>query len=651
MLWGKIGHHYARKKKYSIAAKYLSRAKPSSLKLEQKISLAESLHYTGKSEEAASYLKEVIRDHPSIGWIHERRAHILREMYREEEAIEELDEAIRLDGDHYMNWYTRGLAHKDLGHYEEAIHDLKESIRREDASSVISTYYELAMVFYQSERYEEALPYFEKTLSSSKVIPNYYFMHAITLEELGRTPEAIDTLLKGKILLDKYRSRPDQGYAIFAETTLYSYGAFLTFQRLLEPTFAFRLTLFRLYAGAGDHDSAQAMIDEVILMFPGTAELFFQRGKWHSEQGKMEEAIRDFDECIRLEPAHVQAMLGKANTYRSRHLHTEAAGMLENIIAIDPDNVLARYWLADSLCVLEQYDQALAASEELLKLEDDDPLNYIQRGDICMGMNQPGEAELSFAQATRLEDSAKARGKRAYALYLLGRHEEALAQHQEEARLDPSLLDHPYYHAGIGHNYKALGDWEFAISEYSRAIELDAEQAEFYLCRAQCFLETEAWSRTEQDCTKGMTLQPELTDFYNMRGFAYYSLKEYERARQDVQACIALQPQVASGYYNLGRIEYAAGNPDEALAYLEQALQRNAMHALSYLYQAYIHYDNFNTDACVESIARWALYSDVHATPEAKRRAIETIDEFDEDVREQAAQHLGSFYGEAQYYS
>jgi len=90
VIWSWLGKHYYKKKNYNKAAKYLIKSK-SFTSVDDYVRLAESLHYADRSEDALKVMADGISRFPASSYLYERRAHLLREMYREEEAIRDLE--------------------------------------------------------------------------------------------------------------------------------------------------------------------------------------------------------------------------------------------------------------------------------------------------------------------------------------------------------------------------------------------------------------------------------------------------------------------------------------------------------------------------------------------------------------------------------
>lgn len=650
MIWKLIGKYYGKKRNFKQAAKFLHKGRRSLTTVSEIGMLAESLHNIGQSDKSLSYLGDMIAKYPRSSHLHERRAHILREMHREEEAIADLDIAIKLNQGRYINWYTRGLAYKDLGKYEEAVRDLKESIAREGPSTVISTYFELAMAYFQSGQYEEAVDYFEKTIRTTRAIPSYFYMLSRSLEELDRTQEAIDILTEGVSMLDYYESMPDKGYAHFAQTTNYSFGAFKTFQRMLAPTYSFRGSLSQLYIRIGNYERAEETMNQAIRLYPGESELYLRRGDFFLDLKQWEQASADYGKVIQLDSSNMKGHYQLAKVYRQMDDEENAMHIFRRLYEqkVTPATC---YWLADSYFRMGQTDEALSINKRLLEIEDDDALNYMQQGEILLKLNRYHEAEQAFGKAVELNDHAEARNRKSYALYLQDKYEDAIMELQESEANDAEAVKDPFHHLALGHNYKAMGEWEFAVMSYSKAIGLYLDNKICYEYRAECYLELKQFEAAIADCSKAISMSPDSFKLYQMRGYAYYCMEDYGLARKDVLTNIALEPKSPLGYYHLGMIDYAERDYEEALNHFKRTVELDRTHANSYIYQAYIYFNRYDIDDCAQCIVQWAMTRFAEMPLDYKRTAIESLEGFDETALTEALDKLNSMYGETAYLS
>lgn len=88
-------------------------------------------------------------------------------------------------------------------------------------------------------------------------------------------------------------------------------------------------------------------------------ELFFAGSDLHGE-GRYEEALAKFDECLRIDPRYKDALLGKAMVHLGRGEFDLAIEYGKRIVEIDPDDLLAY----TNLSVFYQRAGKIAEAEE-----------------------------------------------------------------------------------------------------------------------------------------------------------------------------------------------------------------------------------------------------------------------------------------------
>lgn len=650
-IWLKIGSYYQERQDLEKALKYIRKGQKAIQLLNDQIIYAELLHNNGHAEEAIAYLGQVI-EWKGAARAYERRAHILRELGREEEAISDLNEAIKLNEDNFMTWYTRGITYKDMGNYEEAIRDLKESIKREDESTVISTYYELGMAYYENGNPVDAVECFRESLKNpGRSIPIYYFMLARCLDLTDMMEEAVKILLQGVELSNRYEAEPDQGYGLFDASTNYSYGAFLTFQRQTRETFSFRRLLADLYLQLGQYEKGVEAASEGLQIYAGAVDLYLKRAEIYAAWGKKQQAVEDLGLAIHQDPNDFRAYFELSRLYKEDGEEEKAAEIIGKLYRLHPESPLVCYWLADSYYRLGRNEEAIQLNEKLLEIESDDPANYTQRADIYIEMLDLPAAEQALREALKLSSTSEIHNKQSYVMYLQGKNEDALLELQNAVSLDPEFEGHPTYLVASGHIYKEMALWDLAIDAYSKAIRMNPNSARLYEFRAGCLFETEQLDRALSDCSRGIELDSSYAGLYSLRSGIYMAMMDYARAKVDILKFLEFQPGHPGAYYRLGQIHYKDNEEEAALESLDEVLNILPDHADSYLYRAYIYFRQFESEQTVQNIVNWSLYLSKDHSPSEKIRAIEELEGFDETILERAVEKLTEMYGHQLYLS
>ena len=92
-----------------------------------------------------------------------------------------------------------------------------------------------------------------------------------------------------------------------------------------------------------------------------------------------------------------------------------------------------------------------------------------------------------------------------------------------------------------GNRYSRNGVYDQAISDYTRAIELDARFAEAYFNRGVSKYELGLYDDTIVDLTKAISLNPEDDNYYGRRSLAYLFNDQPELAAIDQDMCDELR--------------------------------------------------------------------------------------------------------------
>ena len=147
------------------------------------------------------------------------------------------------------------------------------------------------------------------------------------------------------------------------------------------------------------------------------------------------------------------------------------------------------------------------------------------------------------------------------AKYDLGDYEGAVQDCNKAIELDPDYAS-AYYNRGIA-KY-GLGDYEGAVQDYSKAIELNPDYANAYYNRAYAKDNLGDYEGAVQDYSKAIELSDDCSSAYNNRGVAKHYLGDYKGAIQDYSKAIELDPYDKDAYRNRGLAKMMLGDNDAA---------------------------------------------------------------------------------------
>lgn len=150
-----------------------------------------------------------------------------------------------------------------------------------------------------------------------------------------------------------------------------------------------------------------------------------------------------------------------------------------------------------------------------------------------------------------------------------------------------------FYNRGLAHLRK--GDFERAISDNSKVIEVTPDDAEAYNNRAIAYGEKNDLNQAIVDYTKAIEINPNYAVAYFNRGTAYAKHGLYEEALADFNKAIGINPNLGEAYVSRGIIYSQKDRVDEAISDFDKAVSINPNLAEAYFNRAstYLQKGNF----------------------------------------------------------
>jgi len=118
--------------------------------------------------------------------------------------------------------------------------------------------------------------------------------------------------------------------------------------------------------------------------------------------GEYEEAVRDFNAAIRLDPHHATAYLDRGLAYEEEGQYQEAISDYDMALRLDPKHALAHVHRGNAWFALADFDQAIYDYTEAIHLDPDLAVAYYHRGLVFQEKGYADEAKADEETALRL---------------------------------------------------------------------------------------------------------------------------------------------------------------------------------------------------------------------------------------------------------
>lgn len=467
--------------------------------------------------------------------------------------------------------------------------------------------YQRGLEAMQEEKNEEAIDFFNKDLQDNP--KNGYSLSWIAhlrllQEDFGQALTAADHALK-------YLPKKDPEYVIFAYTTraitylnlqdtvkaINDYTAAIKASPETESLYEKRA---QIYYELEKYDLADADYKKMIDLKPGDVMGYMGLGRNAKEQKKYDEALKQFDYVIKLSSNYSSGYSFRAEVLLEQKKWAEATDDLISAMKCDWDRKAV--YLANNL-----EDPAFTMMTSKLKIQTKKSPNEVtwpyMAGMMFEGKKNYSKAIENYQEANKRNASPTIISRIANCHSEMGEYDKALSSIDQALNMDSTdlsnlerkanilyemgnaksaidvytqlLNDQPEYAFGYYRRgwFKELdGDLDGAIEDLSLCIVLDPTHNYAIEARGDIYLKQGKKELAEEDFRKVIELE-DSPEKYECIHYAYQGLGQYDKAIEAMESIIARDEDRAGGYYDAACLYSRMKDKDNALKYLEKALE------------------------------------------------------------------------------
>ncbi|MEO8606235.1 MAG: tetratricopeptide repeat protein [Chloroflexota bacterium] len=216
---------------------------------------------------------------------------------------------------------------------------------------------------------------------------------------------------------------------------------------------------------------------------------------------------------------------------------------------------VANLTIGEILVLSKKYEAALPLFEAAVDLIKDEPMDRLQELDA-------GKAYMILGAMYTI-DRIRLGGDN---------FDKGIAALNRASEIDSDPKEMLLIYQGLAAFYALQDNYEQAISNDNKAIELEPNNAQVYLSRANTYAAQEKLADALSDYEHAIALQPDLTDAYTGRGNVYLGQKRYDDALADFDKALTLNPASPNAWLGKGQILTVQGQFEAALDPLNHAI-------------------------------------------------------------------------------
>jgi tetratricopeptide (TPR) repeat protein len=307
------------------------------------------------------------------------------------------------------------------------------------------------------------------------------------------------------------------------------------------------LTLTRRQISYWKND--ESLFGHALAVTENNAEAHYNLGMTLASRGAFDEAIRHYEEVVRLSPLDPEAHSGLAYALAGKHRLAEAVAQYQEALRLNPGDAVSHYELGNIQAKQGQLQGAIEHYKEALRLRPDFPAAQYGLGLALLSRGSYPEATAQFREVLRVNPSlAGARRKLGQALAAQRQFAEAIEQYRAALRLKPGEVG---AHTELGSLLVEHSQLDEAIEQYTRAVQLAPKSAEVQYDLGAALAKKRDWENAARQFGLALELDPNLAAAHYQLGMVYLLQRHMAEALEHWREAARLNPKWPDPLNNL----------------------------------------------------------------------------------------------------
>ena len=220
---------------------------------------------------------------------------------------------------------------------------------------------------------------------------------------------------------------------------------------------------------------AETLWQTTIRRNPNCSMGYINLGLAYFHQGRLDEAILQYQKVLQISPDEADAYNNLGNTFLQQGRVDEAIAHFQKALAIKPDYADAHNNLGSALLQQGRLDEAVAHYQKALAVEPYDADVHVNLGNSLLQQGRTDEAVSHYQKALAIKpDYAEAHNNLGNVFLQQGRLDEAVAHYQKALAIKPDNAD---IHVNLGNALLQQGRMAEALSHYQKVLTMKPDDA------------------------------------------------------------------------------------------------------------------------------------------------------------------------------
>ncbi len=322
----------------------------------------------------------------------------------------------------------------------------------------------------------------------------------------------------------------------------------------------------------GSFVEAMDYYDQALKIYPTYIDVFFAKGKIYFWQKKYQIALEFFEKIIKIQPKHAESLtyIGVIAYYEKNF--DKSIDFLNKAVAQNSNLTMAYHYRAESYFEQGLNSLALTDYTKAILLEPKTAELYFGKGRLLMLIEKWQEAETNFSKAIQLDGRKSDYYRfRLEANFMLKNCEKMQKDFYFLEKNHPETLEISYVMIWIDCEIQQKNQPK-TLELLTKTIEIDNQNIDLYLKRADIYEQQKQTQKAIQDYTKAVLLRENDINLYKKIADLYAQINDTETALKFYQSSLMIDEKQPIIQYRCGEILLAIKNKKEAKPYFVNAL-------------------------------------------------------------------------------
>ncbi|HVM60212.1 MAG TPA: tetratricopeptide repeat protein [Verrucomicrobiae bacterium] len=332
-----------------------------------------------------------------------------------------------------------------------------------------------------------------------------------------------------------------------------------------------RNNLGMILHGAGRVEEALRNYQEAVWLKPDLVEAHHNLGAAFQGMGQRQKAIEQYEQALRMKPDFAESHNDLGVCLVDEGRVPEAIGHYEQAVRLKPNWFGAHYNLAIALKKAGRMEEAIQQYKEVLRLNPDSGEAHNNLGVVLMSQGRMAEAVQEYEQALQINwANAEAHYNLGIVLVRQGKLREAIGQYAEAARLDPNFAE---AHNQLGAVLLLRDKIPEAIEHFEEAVCIRPDYAEAHVGLGNALLQAGNASEAVNHYEQALRIKPDYVEARCGLGKALLNSGDVAGAIEQFELALLIRPNYPEAYNDLGGALFNSGDVTEAIEQFEWTLQ------------------------------------------------------------------------------